>query len=464
MDAPLPETMEEERLRAALHDRPGDPWLLRDLAQELGRQRRLPEALAAAEAACMARPGAPGLMRVRAWLLLQANDPAAALPLNRQAAALQPDVADAHQELAAALGTLGRVEEALAAATVALDLAPGDAWRRQACAALRDRVRAGQIEAAAQIVYSSSTLRIVHVPVAGSAEVVVTFAHMWPVQGVHLDGFGRDFLFRQGLSAVHVTCAENDWYQYPEAPGAMAGLRGLLGRYGRVVTYGTSMGAHAAIRFSGALGAHAVIAAAPQVTIDPDRPPFDKRWVKEAARVQFIDDDICADTSGEVFLLFDPRTEDATHAAAIAARVPVRPIPLPHSGHSPLMALQELKLLRGLVLDGVAGRLQPERILAEYRARRGDCPTYRDELSARGRDAGRRIRLLHWAIAGRAGQPNAGQKLLPLWLALGRVLEAAGRMEEADHAFRTLAELPAKEPWYARQLDAFRTRRAGNQA
>ena len=143
------------------------------------------------------------------------------------------------------------------------------------------------------VIYKSDNLIIREGTGFDRAPCVVTFAEYTPTP-LPLDrsGFGEKFLKKAGHNAFHVICRGNDWYQYPEMPAAIAELKRRCAGYADVVTYGTSMGAYAAIRFAPHLQASRVIAISPQVSIDRRRVPFETRWAKEAAGITFDDDDI----------------------------------------------------------------------------------------------------------------------------------------------------------------------------
>ena len=53
---------------------------------------------------------------------------------------------------------------------------------------------------------------------------VVTFASFTDHRTLDRAGFGEHFLRTREIDAIHVLSRENDWYQYPETPDAMAAI------------------------------------------------------------------------------------------------------------------------------------------------------------------------------------------------------------------------------------------------
>src|SRR5690606_30202022 len=125
--------------------------------------------------------------------------------------------------------------------------------------------------------------------------------------GFDRPGFGEEFLRNAGISAIHVMGVREDWYQYPEMPAAMQAVRQATAGAERVMTYGSSMGGYAALRFADAAGANAVLAISPQYSIDPKKMPFETRWHQESQRIQWrpeIDGRIVCDSYPVI--VFDP--------------------------------------------------------------------------------------------------------------------------------------------------------------
>ena len=207
-------------------------------------------------------------------------------------------------------------------------------------------------------------------PPAGAAEggpVVVTFPHAGPPTMNADLAFGEVFLRRKGIDAYHVINAKVDWFQSPDIMRALAAIRADLPPGRRIVTYGSSMGGYGALLGSGPLGAAAVLAAAPQFSIDRAAVPDEVRWKDHAARIgpfiHQIEDHISRDA--RIYTLHDPRNYDERQINMFAPHPHWTHLRLPYSGHTPLMVLQQSGVLTELILDICHDRMDP----AAWRAR-----------------------------------------------------------------------------------------------
>jgi hypothetical protein len=193
--------------------------------------------------------------------------------------------------------------------------------------------------------------------------LVVTFDSLTDAHDPHtgygdLDrwGFGEYFLRDRGVDAIHVIGRDNNWYQYPEMPEAIAAIATVARGYQRVISYGSSMGGYAAIRYGGAAGAATALALSPQFSLDPVVVPFEHRWNSLARQIDFtLERGWTPAFVATAFILYDPRTLDRRHMALFAKRTHVVPVPMPNSGHSIARFLADNGLLQPTVLDVAHG-------------------------------------------------------------------------------------------------------------
>lgn len=240
-------------------------------------------------------------------------------------------------------------------------------------------------------------LVVLHVP-HPSAACVVTFGNYVDVPTEQPKGFGEAFLDQHGIDAVHVVGRGNDWYQYDEMPEVLAAIRAAVGGDRRVLTYGSSMGGYAALRFAGALGAAGAIAISPQYSLDPEAVPFERRWRPEARRIRFRPWPDDHPPPGIVF--YDPHGPDRLHVDLWSAGRDLVRVAIPYAEHPAATFLAETGLLGSTVLDIVADRFDPASLLREARKRRRQSGKYWITL-ARQQPAGRRglaLRLAHRAV------------------------------------------------------------------
>ncbi|WP_436356184.1 tetratricopeptide repeat protein [Brevundimonas sp. CEF1] len=230
--------------------------------------------------------------------------------------------------------------------------------------------------------FRSENVVVRAVPVEDVSRWVVTFDNYGIGHGFDRPAFGESFLRHAGVSAVHVMGSREEWYQYREMAEVMAAVRRITAGAERVMTYGSSMGGYAAIRFADAAGAHAALAISPQYSIDPAKVPFETRWRQEAHGIRWlpeIDGPIkCGCTP---IIVFDPTGDDRRHVEMIAAETAIERIDLPHSGHPSATYLSELELLGPLVLQTLSGALNVAGFRADARRRKPQCPAYLSRLA-----------------------------------------------------------------------------------
>lgn len=121
----------------------------------------------------------------------------------------------------------------------------------------------------------------------------------------------------------------------------------------KVITYGASMGGFGASAHSGFLNATTSIAIAPQYSIDRAKVPFEKRWRREAEKLDFIYDDMPSQvsSSAQKFYIYDPNSDDRHHIELFARFSNTHLIPVPYSGHVPGHAILHAGLLKSLIRD-----------------------------------------------------------------------------------------------------------------
>ncbi|QBX37722.1 hypothetical protein E4M02_14130 [Brevundimonas sp. S30B] len=284
-------------------------------------------------------------------------------------------------------------------------------------------------------------------PAEDRARWVVTFDNFGLGPGFERRGFGERFLAESGVSAIHVMGAGDDWYQYPEMIEAMAAVRCATADAKTVMTYGSSMGGYAALRFADAARATAALALSPQHNIDPSRPPYEDRWIQSAQNIRWLPDlagPLTWRAQARPVVVYDQRSPDAAQAAAIASEIDLTPIGLPYAGHPISSHLAEIGLLKPLFFAVLEGRLDAHKFRAEARSRR-NTPVYLTEISQALADRRPETAL---ALARRGVEcaptntrvlSNLGQLLLRV----GRVEEGLATLARSVEVWRTDTTLTA---------------------
>ena len=269
---------------------------------------------------------------------------------------------------------------------------------------------------------------------------VVTFDSFTDVRTLDRPGFGQGFFHSREIDAIHVIARENDWYQYAEMADAMAVVHAATRAYRRVVTYGSSMGAYAAIRLAGLAGAHCVVALSPQFSIDPSVVPFEYRWEEPSQRFRAVwEPTLPYPTLEQAYVAYDPDNLDAKHLALFDQRFRFTHVRLPGAGHPVTGYLVELGLLEPMVLQASRGPIDVPALQAAAWDHRERSPQYLAVKATRVRGRNTRIELLQEAV--RLAPGNSGVRFR-----LGLQLGKAGRFAEAEASHRASLEIAPGHP------------------
>lgn len=195
--------------------------------------------------------------------------------------------------------------------------------------------------------------------------------------------FGEEFLARRGISMIAAVGCDNRWYQYPDMPQALDNIAAVTRGAAKVLTYGSSMGGYAALRFADAVQADIVLAFSPQYCADRRTVPFETRWRKARADIpwlpQFRGRLSCRATP---LVLYDSRFwPDVLHAALIARDTPTQRIPLPHAGHPVTTYLAEIGILQDMVPALLEDRFELAEFVRAARAGQRNSRVHRHERS-----------------------------------------------------------------------------------
>ena len=307
-----------------------------------------------------------------------------------------------------------------------------------------------------RILFRSDDLLVRQVgEIVDGGAVVVTFDCYgdWHGNAVK-EGFGERHFALHRQPAIHVMPRGNDWYQYATTEAALAAVRQAVAGAARVLAYGSSMGAYAAIRFADRIGATAVLALSPQYSVDPAKAPFEKRWLQEGRTIAFLpalDGPIRA--SVRPVIAYDDRSVDRRHVERIAADTPVEPLPLPFGAHPVGLTLMEAGLLQPILDDLIAGRFDPAAARAKVRERLRRTSTYWAER------ARVQPRWLKWRAVGFARRAQALAPLSPLTNhVLATSLDRIRRYTESLPLHEEVARLSGREPGYLRPYSFARAR------
>lgn len=284
--------------------------------------------------------------------------------------------------------------------------------------------------------YRSENLLVRSVATDDCSRWVITFDNYAIGHGFDRLGFGEAWLKSQGISAIHVMGRREDWYQYPEMAQAMAVVKETVAGAERVMTYGSSMGGYAAIRFADAAGANAVLALSPQFSIDPNREPFDPRWLQDSHRIAWLPEiDGPIQCQATPVVVYDSKSIDAVHVDLIAAEIEITRIALPYTAHPATSYLAEIGELAGLVFDTLDGVVDAAAVRARAWQKRRNSVIYLGELADRqvSRRPGSALRLARYNAERAPGNAYA----LSI---LAKHLSQAGEHDAALEAYERLLD------------------------
>ena len=293
------------------------------------------------------------------------------------------------------------------------------------------------------IIHHTENMLVRTVRAGDSSIWAITFDHYRNEGGFDRQGFGEDFLQQCGISAVHFLCRGNDWFQYEDLLQACATVRQYVAGADRVTAYGSSMGAYAALRMADAVGAKAVLALAPQYSIDPKKVPWEQRWLQDGARIQWreeIDGPIrCRSVP---YIVYDPRSDDLGHVELIEQDIPIHKIAIPFGRHPITTYLADTNLLRPLTLSVMRDDGDPNALMHAGRIRRKTSSFYLGEL-ARAQPASR----LKTAMTLAKRSVAIAESPLAL-LSLAQIKSRIGLHGEAYSVFDRIMELTNREASY----------------
>ena len=285
-------------------------------------------------------------------------------------------------------------------------------------------------------IFATPNLMVRYVGGFSTDKLVITFYHYANARSTNVSGFGEEFFLRRNIDAVHFIPAQNNWYQYDELPHAAALVRKIAEQYRKVVTYGSSMGGYAAIRFGRAVGASEALALSPQFSIDPLVTPFEQRWAPHSARISFaLERSWREQFVPRAYVVYDPYDRDRRHVEMFRGETAVIDIRVLNGGHPTIWLLADLGLLEAIIFDVLHDQLDPKAIQQSVRAARGRAPRFYFLLAQKSHPNRRRLRL-----AQRAHEMAPGNSSFQMGYALA--LAGVGRQEDAMRVGRRLGDCP----------------------
>jgi hypothetical protein len=254
-------------------------------------------------------------------------------------------------------------------------------------------------------------------------------------------GFATEFLLKNGVDVVAIKTNQDVWYENVQERDIREIDRWLSWTakpYRQRLAYGSSMGAYAAIRFSGALRFDRVVALSPLFDIKHD---WETRWREDLPALSpnlfmlalpgeagFEQTGHHVSDSCDFLMVFDPLDADVEHIRRfqqVIAPDRLQLMAVPYAGHPAGQYLLELKMLGDVGLTALKEGRFPS-IAAARRQHKEHSTIHLFQLAEHCQRRGH----LHWALA-ISKRLLAVQNHPEYQLQACRILHRLGRLDEA---------------------------------
>jgi hypothetical protein len=269
--------------------------------------------------------------------------------------------------------------------------------------------------------------------------IVVTFASFTDDPTLDRAGFGEDMFRTANVPAIHIISRGNEWYQYDRIEDLFQEVIRTTFGYPRVLSYGSSMGGYAAIRFADLVGANRVLAMSPQYSIDPQKVPWEKRWSENSRIIDFSREKRLHCSSVPV-IIYDQFDDDAKHVDLISSEITVERKAVPFIGHPAGTFLNEAGVIRRIPLAMLSDDLSVDDLLQEAKNKRRECHTYILNAARKQPPYRPLMRSALTDMLGRAS-PNAEACIF-----VGDALRARGNIHDALALYERAAEICGRPP------------------
>lgn len=189
------------------------------------------------------------------------------------------------------------------------------------------------------ILYESLNLKAIYKDL-NTSTLVITFNGRNKKQNKDIF-FGNDFLSKNDISHLLISCNDNTWYQYSDMDCLISKINDLvIKNHSRVLLYGSSMGGYASLLTSQYLiKCDVCIAISPQYKISSKFNAYDNRWFDDLKKTSIIHQIRKVNLKTKYYIIYDQfHDKDSYHINKfINDNKPFdyKCIMLPFSGHVP---------------------------------------------------------------------------------------------------------------------------------
>lgn len=263
--------------------------------------------------------------------------------------------------------------------------------------------------------------------------------------------WGEQACAAEKIDAFGVVAKASNWFPEASLTQVAAIIKDLSSQ--TLVGYGHSQGAYAALKYSRLIGLNAVIACAPQFSIDPSIVGnFDTRFTA------FFDQELNAlmdittvDLSGRLVLVYDPKDErDCFHInkiKSLATSSTVSDLPVRFLGHDLMEVLKKRDLLMSIIDKCLQGKSleQPIRAASILKKMSFRYALRLNESLQRRSKFRTALAVLDRVIAMNHGWIEPRDQV-PLTIARARSLLGCARARDAVSAMQLVMAVEAKNP------------------
>nr|WP_319249365.1 hypothetical protein [uncultured Celeribacter sp.] len=239
------------------------------------------------------------------------------------------------------------------------------------------------------VIYQSEHISARYVA-CDSTHVVVSFPDRVHPLGINQPGWGETFLNKRGISAIYIALTETNWFQCPDFFEAMRACRGFLGPDVPVTAYGSSMGGYGALLAAKTLEASLCIALSPQISIDPEVVPFERRYLAFAKEIGPFLHDVSeqAGPGCHYVIAYDPlHGKDRKHVLRCSKHFQITELPVYCGSHGVLNLLKRAEAIDCLA-DLLVEKATPGDLRRLIRDKRRTSARYLKKMGRRAAERG----------------------------------------------------------------------------
>ena len=224
------------------------------------------------------------------------------------------------------------------------------------------------------VIFENERYRVVKTPARSNSNISILYFHPHSERRHHTrpSPFNAvedlNFITKHGMNGIFIQSRRNDWYQHPSIFDALQLISSIKDAKDTYISYGLSMGGHAAISFAPHLAADYFVALAPQASLSPEfmREIDDERWkpAQKLFKYDRILDGDCQSCNGVIFL-DNSNPQDLLHSNYICANSQAQTINCPGTWHLPGSFLNREFGLMSIVAT-IGELLSDKQSLSEY--------------------------------------------------------------------------------------------------